>query len=128
MYDIVAVDDSPEIRDLLTSLFRMKRWNTLILESPTEAIPVVETQGTHVLLTDINMPDMDGATFAHRVRAVCPEQIIVAFTGSVAASDLDPADFTRVLCKPCPSMSEFAGILADYLAQAKAGAGNPAAQ
>lgn len=118
MYDIIAVDDAPVIRGLLEKIFKMLKWNAAIFESPIEALEAIEKQGTRILMTDINMPGMDGATFARKVRENHPKMPIIALTASVAELDLNPADFTCVLSKPF-GVSHLTQTLTNYLAMAK---------
>ncbi|MHC4870514.1 MAG: response regulator [Planctomycetota bacterium] len=118
MYDIVAVDDAPVIRGLLEKIFKMLKWNAVIFENPIEALEVIEKDGTRVLMTDINMPGMDGATFARKIREQYPKMPIIALTASVGEMDLNPADFTCVLSKPF-GVSHLTQVLTNYLAMAK---------
>lgn len=120
MYDIIAVDDAPNIRALLSKVFRIKKWDSAVFESATTAMEALEDPGSYVLLTDINMPDMDGAVLARTVREKFPDLTIIAFTGSVVPTYLSSTDFNCVLSKPPSSLSDFAAVLADYLAMAKA--------
>jgi len=114
MYDIIAVDDAPVIRHLLGKIFRMLNWNAALFESPYEALKAIDEEGTRILMTDINMPALDGATFARMVREKHPGMPIIALTASVQEMDLNPADFTCVLTKPF-GVSNLVQVLTEYL-------------
>ncbi len=118
MYDIIAVDDSAIIRKLLGKVFDKLGWKARLCAGAEEALAFLEREETRVLVTDINMPGMTGAAFAHQVRARHPELTIIALTASVTADELDPKDFTDVLRKPF-QISELSAALAKYLAAAQ---------
>ncbi len=118
MYDIIAVDDAPVIRGLISNIFKMLKWKAVVFETPEEALAAIEETGTRILMTDINMPGMDGATFARIVREKHPKMPIIALTASVDEMDLNPADFTCVLSKPF-GVSHLTQVLTNYLAMAK---------
>ena len=115
MYDVVAVDDEPMMRRLVSEILRRMEWKAAVFASGNEVLDALRAEGTHVLVTDIDMPGMDGVVLAHRVHAQCPDLPIVALAGSVHAADLDPTDFTCVLSKPVP-LHDFVETIAHYIA------------
>ncbi|MHC4874458.1 MAG: response regulator [Planctomycetota bacterium] len=100
MYDIVAVDDCQAIRGLLSSVFEDMGLSSSVHGIPKEALSVIEREGAGILVTDINMPEMNGAELAERVREKNPDMPIIAITASVLESNLNPRDFTCMLKKP----------------------------
>jgi DNA-binding NtrC family response regulator len=59
-----------------------------------------------VIMSDMRMPGMDGATFLSKVRVICPDSVRLLLTGqadlesSIAA--INKGAIFRYLCKPCP--------------------------
>lgn len=67
---ILLVDDSAFFRNMLTPLLSVAGYEVTTLESPIEALELCETgEKFDVIISDIEMPDMDGFEFAERVRA-----------------------------------------------------------
>ncbi len=70
-HHVLIVDDSPTARALLTT--RLKRFNfrTSIAESGAKAIEVLKANpDIGLVITDYNMPDVDGFELTRRIRAV----------------------------------------------------------
>ncbi len=58
----------------------------------------------HLVITDFNMPDMEGDKVAGILRESCPEVSIILLTASSDPKDLariPPALFDLILTKPC---------------------------
>lgn len=67
---VLVVDDSPTLRMLLVQSLRTLGYVVHEAGNGTEGLQVLEAQpGTEVVLTDLNMPVMDGITFIRRLRA-----------------------------------------------------------
>lgn len=101
--DVVVVDDDPRIRMLMCSMLEAEGFSVRGYESALPALDLVLAHPPHVLLTDLHMPELDGAGLAAAVRgglgARSPR--IILLTGcpeSLRAKDR--ALFDRVLAKP----------------------------
>lgn len=66
---VLLVDDSPFFRNMLTPLLNMAGYNVVSIESALAAMKLCD-KGTEfdVIISDIEMPDMDGFEFAQKVR------------------------------------------------------------
>jgi len=117
VHDVIAVDDSFEVRELLKVALGMQGFDVAVFPSPIQALPEIETTGTRVLITDINMPEMNGVKFAHDLREKYPNLPIIALTASLELRSLDRHDFTAALSKPCP-LPELIRVVSGYIAQA----------
>lgn len=66
---ILAVDDSRTMRDMLRLALTEAGFNVLLAEHGVHGLEVLEEQMPDVIITDINMPEMDGFGFIDGVRA-----------------------------------------------------------
>ncbi|NRA40376.1 MAG: response regulator, partial [Planctomycetes bacterium] len=102
---VLFVDDDINILNAFKRAFR-KKYNFETAEDPLEAINLIKNQGPFsVIVSDMNMPRMDGSTFLARLKNVCPQTIRIMLTGN---SDVDTAsravnegEVFRLLTKPC---------------------------
>lgn len=100
LVDVVAVDDDPTVCSFLRSLFEMQPWRVRVFERPGDALAFLATHPARVLLTDINMPEMNGVELARMGRRRRPDMALVAFTGSIHDLSTLGGDFTAVVRKP----------------------------
>lgn len=84
MYRVLIVDDEPEIRQGL----RLKvNWDQLELQvageaaNGIEALSMLEADDIDIVITDMNMPVMDGLSFLHSCREQYPALRLVVITG-----------------------------------------------
>ncbi|ESQ77654.1 response regulator [Asticcacaulis sp. AC402] len=66
---VLAVDDSKTMRDMVSFTLRNAGFEVFEAEDGVKALAVVKTQPVDVILTDINMPNMDGVTLVRELRA-----------------------------------------------------------
>jgi PAS domain S-box-containing protein len=69
---VVAVDDDPEVRQLLERVLTHCKAITTVVSTAEDAIKAVEQFRPHVLLCDVEMPGEDGYSLIQRVRALGP--------------------------------------------------------
>lgn len=66
---ILNVDDSKTMRDMVAFTLRGAGFNVLEAEDGMRALSVLNGQPVDLIITDINMPNMDGITLVQRLRA-----------------------------------------------------------
>ena len=66
---ILAVDDSRTIREMLGHTLRQAGYTVILAEDGVHGLEVLETERPDVIVTDINMPIMDGLKLVKRVRS-----------------------------------------------------------
>lgn len=84
MYKLLIVDDEPLIRRGIKTLANLSIIGiSEIFEagSGEEAIELVEREKPHIVLMDINMPNMDGLTASAAIKEKNPEIFIIILTG-----------------------------------------------
>lgn len=111
---ILCVDDEPNILAAFRRQLR-DRYELEVLSSPTAALEQIGKGIKYgVLISDMRMPDMDGAAFLRRVREISPETVRVMLTGNsdqeTAAQAVNQGKIFRFLTKPCSS-DELASVL-----------------
>ena len=71
---VLVVDDQADARDLIKRVLEDCGAQVFTASSADEAIPLVESELPHVLVSDIGMPGSDGYELLRRVRALGPER------------------------------------------------------
>jgi len=66
--NIMVVDDSSQVRDLLCDLLELHGNRVLAVPNGSLALSIAETQPPDLILLDINMPDMDGFQVCKRLK------------------------------------------------------------
>lgn len=65
---ILAVDDSLTIRELINFVLGNAGFNVVLAEDGLEGLERLERVKPDVIITDVNMPRMDGLSFIERIR------------------------------------------------------------
>jgi len=72
-YRILLVDDHDSFRQSTAELLRLLGHRVVAVASPLEALALFQRQGhVELLITDLRMPQINGAELASRVLALCP--------------------------------------------------------
>ena len=84
---VLVVDDDLLVLEVVAFMLEELGCEPLRARSGTEALGTIANDQTiDVLITDINMPGLDGSTLATWVRSFRPELPIILITGGVTAS------------------------------------------
>jgi DNA-binding response OmpR family regulator len=80
---ILVVDDQPQICKMLASVLQDEGFAVLTAPSGSEALRIARscTHGLDLLLSDLDMPDMDGSSLAQQLRDQCPGLPIILMSG-----------------------------------------------
>ena len=84
MYSILIVEDEPIIRRGIASLIDFESLGISTVqevENGEQALEKIREEAPDILLTDINMPKMDGITLAQLTRTEYPQMRIIFLTG-----------------------------------------------
>jgi PAS domain S-box-containing protein len=88
---ILAIDDEPDVRDMLQRLLEDCGANVLTASSAKEGLEALAAWKPHVLISDIGMPEEDGYSLIRKIRALSPEQgadvPAIALTGYVRVEE-----------------------------------------
>jgi len=78
---LLLVDDEPSILNALRRLFRPQGWRTLTAESAEAALELACQDRVDLVISDMRMPNMDGAQFLQRMRELQPDAVRILLTG-----------------------------------------------
>jgi HD-like signal output (HDOD) protein len=105
MTRVLFVDDEPGVFEGLQRMLRSQRdrWEMVFANGGTAALALLETARFDVVVSDLHMPGMDGATLLKQVRDRFPYVVRIVLTGDLelktAFRALDVAH--QLLVKPC---------------------------
>lgn len=100
---ILIVDDEPVILQILSAVFEGDAYTLSCVDTGAKALEVLNTRGCDLLITDKNLPDLNGMALLHACKAHDPlaEVIVITAYGSldtaIRAVELDAFDY---LLKP----------------------------
>lgn len=107
MASVLFVDDERAVLTALrVSLHRERgRWELVFVGSAAEALAALERRPFDVIVSDLNMPDMDGVELLSHVRDAHPAIRRVILSGNVqeAATERAREVVHEFLGKPCPT-------------------------
>ncbi len=67
---ILAVDDSPSMRQMVGQTLRAAGYDVIEAAAGVEALEKAKDRVVDVVITDVNMPNMDGITLVAQLRAL----------------------------------------------------------
>jgi response regulator RpfG family c-di-GMP phosphodiesterase len=80
-WTILCVDDEQNIVSSLRRIFRRHSYRVVTANSGGEALSLLETEPVDVVISDMRMPEMDGAQFLEQVRLRWPNTVRLLLTG-----------------------------------------------
>lgn len=111
---VLFVDDDTLILEGLKDALYPHRhsWQMTFVSCPQQALQLLEHDPHDVVVSDLRMPTMDGATLLERVRARCPQtvRIVLSGHGEMRLIARAAAIAHRMVAKPCDS-SELAHVI-----------------
>jgi response regulator RpfG family c-di-GMP phosphodiesterase len=101
---MLCVDDEPNILSSLRRLFRPLGYRILTAESGAAGLALLETESVDLVISDMRMPEMDGAAFLEQVRRLRPECVRMLLTGysdiSSILAAINRGEIYRYITKP----------------------------
>jgi response regulator RpfG family c-di-GMP phosphodiesterase len=105
-FEILCVDDEPEV--LLGLKLHLKRHYVVHLAGGgAEGLEVLrDNRDVAVILSDMRMPEMDGAKFLNAAKTAAPDSVRMLLTGysdmQSAIAAINEGQIFRFISKPCP--------------------------
>lgn len=101
---LLFVDDEPNILSALRRLFRPRGYRVLTAESGAEGLEVLAQEPVDLVISDMRMPEMDGARFLAQVRQRWPDVLRLLLTGYSDIQSIQDAincgEIYRYITKP----------------------------
>ena len=79
---ILVVDDEPEICHLIEQILKREGYQVDVSFSGIEALQMIRSFNYHLLLTDLDMPGVDGLELARKAKKQNPEISVIIVTGN----------------------------------------------
>jgi CheY-like chemotaxis protein len=115
---ILLVEDDSVVRSLVGNMLAALGYEVVTAQDGDEALEIFSTtDGFHLILTDINMPRMDGWQLTFNLRQIDTRIPIIAVTGENPDSvlpGLDASGISRALFKPF-NIKILQGTIEDFL-------------
>ncbi|MEQ1908567.1 MAG: HD domain-containing phosphohydrolase [Vicinamibacterales bacterium] len=102
---VLCVDDEPQVLEGM-ALHLRRRYIVTTASSGADALRTLGTnRSVAVIVSDMRMPEMDGATFLGRAKQVAPDAVRILLTGQAgldaAVAAINHGQIFRFLTKPC---------------------------
>lgn len=101
---ILLVDDEPNILKALQRLLRPEGYKILLAESGADGLITMATEKVDLIISDMRMPEMDGAMFLSLVRKRWPDTMRLLLTGHAdmtqTVSAINQGEIYRFIAKP----------------------------
>jgi response regulator RpfG family c-di-GMP phosphodiesterase len=101
---LLLVDDEASILSSLRRLFRPHNYRILLAESGAAGLELLEKEAVDLVISDMRMPEMDGAQFLEKVRARWPGTSRILLTGyadiTSTINAINKGEIYRYITKP----------------------------
>lgn len=100
---ILLVDDDRDCLHLFGDFLLQEGFSIKYAASGDKALSILKDSTIHLMITDLNMPNMDGLELATKASAIMPRLPIILHSGSISPdlpSLAQKAGIARVLAKP----------------------------
>lgn len=115
---LLFVDDEPSILSALRRLFRPHGYRILVAEGGAAGLAVLEQEHVDLIISDMRMPEMDGATFLKQACKRWPNSVRILLTGyadvSSTVAAINEGEIFRYISKPWDD-EEIVKIVGDAL-------------
>ena len=99
--DILIVDDYENVREVVSRMLAESGFQVQTACSGAEALNLLAESPFGLVLTDFNMPEMDGLTLAAKIKTLSPATPVILMTGAdIRTGDEEKGCVITVLHKP----------------------------
>jgi DNA-binding NtrC family response regulator len=101
---VLCVDDDPDMLTSVARLLRRDAYEVVTSSTPAEALTILSSRAVDVLVSDFEMPEMNGVELAVRARCAQPETVRILLTGrntvDTVTEGINVGEVYRFLAKP----------------------------
>ena len=115
--NILVVDDEPSFRNIIKRVLVKDGHNVTLAEDGFEGLRLLKNKSFDIVLTDIDMPNMDGWEFLRNIKKLYPQLPAAVITGLSSQEKIPPEDTSfaiKILQKPI-SIVEIRKLLEEIL-------------
>ena len=88
---ILVVDDDLESRNILKHMLTLSHYEVETVKNVREAVKRLKRAEFNLLVTDLDMPEMDGLTLLSHVKSQYPDIPVIVVTGLISAESRNEA-------------------------------------
>jgi two-component system response regulator (stage 0 sporulation protein F) len=97
MLHILLIEDDAAVRGILSRMLEGAGYGVIQATNGADGLRLWREQGPDLVLTDIQMPDMNGIEVIVQLRAFAPHLPVIAMSGGVQSRDLDLLSDAKLL-------------------------------
>jgi len=86
---ILCIDDNEQSLSIRKFMLETKGYNVIACTSGREALQAFAENGVDLVLTDLMMPEVDGAELIRKIKEVAPETPAILFSGKIKIYEKD---------------------------------------
>ena len=83
---LLVVEDNKSVQDILSVILRSMGFEVALAKNGFEAFTLFVESSFDVVLTDLQMPIMDGSRLAHLIKEISPQTRVILLTGADMAT------------------------------------------
>jgi DNA-binding NtrC family response regulator len=88
---VIIVDDDSTFLDMVKAGLSLEGYSCESVTSPTSALELINTTSCDIMITDIDMPDMNGLELTRKVKRIKPDMDVIIMTGFIDNSSYGKA-------------------------------------
>ena len=108
---ILIADDDQSHREIFAKFAKLKGYDVVVVNDGFDLLKVAATERFDLIVTDLSMPDLDGASATEIMKLQDNATPVIALTAfSPEEIDLVRYTFNRIFHKPCDYIELFAYV------------------
>ncbi|MCB2183239.1 MAG: response regulator [Desulfobulbaceae bacterium] len=86
-YRVLIVDDSKSVLSVLSEAFKESPFQVITTDSPLRAYEIIEKEPVDIVISDIEMPDMNGLDLLKKIKAHNGMIKVIIITGYITVNN-----------------------------------------